>query len=112
MKRLLFILFLLISPLLSNAQLLKLNSKDSLNNRPSKSIYFTAWLKLNGIYDAVGISNYSALNLPSIPTAGRPPDPYFVMDMYQTRIIFGSTFQTKRLGEIISYIETDFYGDN
>jgi DcaP outer membrane protein len=32
--------------------------------------------------------------------------------MFQSRLIFASNFQTKRLGEIVSYIETDFYGND
>lgn len=96
---------------LSMGQLLSLQSKDSLNDIPKKSMYVTAWLKMNGIMDYRGISTTAALNLPSIPTDGSPPDPHFTMDMYQTRIMMGSAFQTEKLGEIISYIETDFYGN-
>ncbi len=111
MKRLvLFSLFVIIT-LSSNAQLLSLNSKDSLNGKPKKAMYFTAWLKMNGILDTRGISSTAALNLPSIPTDGSPPDPHFTMDMYQTRLMFGSSYQSKKLGEIISFIETDFYGN-
>lgn len=97
---------------IANGQLLSLQSKDTLNGMPKKSMYFTAWLKMNGIFDAQGISTTAALNLPSIPTDGSPPDPHFTMDMYQTRLKFGSSFQTQKLGNIISYIETDFYGNN
>ncbi|WP_020532750.1 DcaP family trimeric outer membrane transporter [Flexithrix dorotheae] len=94
------------------AQLLTLASKDSLNNKPKKEFYITAWLKLNGIMDYQGISNTSAMNLTLIPTDGSNPDPHFTMDMYQTRIKLASTFQTLKLGEIFSFIETDFYGGN
>lgn len=100
--------FLVIST--TNAQLLKLASKDSLNGKPLKQFYTTAWIKLNGFYDTQGIPNASAMHLPSIPTDGRPADPQFHMDLYQTRLIFASTFQSKKLGEILSYIETDFFG--
>ncbi len=58
----------------------------------------------------MSLSTTAALNLPSIPTDGRSPDPHFTMDMYQTRIMMGSTYQTEKLGEIISYVEMDFYG--
>lgn len=110
MKKTLLLCILTTIALNSNAQLLNLSSKDSLNGLPVKSMYFTAWLKMNGILDYRGISTTAALNLPSIPTDGRLPDPHFTMDMYQTRIMMGSAFQTKKLGEIISFIETDFYG--
>ena len=96
----------------TNAQFLTLNSADSLNGKPKRMFYTTAWVKLNGIWDYMGISNTAAMNLTDIPTDGRAPDSHFTMDMYQTRLIFASAFQTKRFGEIFSYIETDFYGNN
>ncbi len=111
MKKFVLTLFFLIVLSTAYAQLLNLQSKDSLNGKPKKSIYFTAWLKMNGILDVQEISTTAALNLPSIPTDGSPPDPLFTMDMYQTRLMFGSSYQTKKLGEIISFIETDFYGN-
>ena len=96
----------------SQAQFLMLQSKDSLNNKPKRQFYTTAWVKMNGIFDYMGISNTAAMSLPEIPTDGRSPDSQFSMDMFQTRLIFASAFQTKRFGEIFSYIETDFYGNN
>lgn len=111
MKNILISILILFSYQYVSAQLITLKSKDTLNNKPKQELYLTSWIKLNGIYDVVGLPNTSAMNLPSIPTDGTPNDPHFTMDMYQTRIKLGSTFQTKRLGEIISYIETDFYGN-
>jgi hypothetical protein len=67
---------------------------------------------MNGIWDYMGIDNTAAMSPPDIPTDGRAPDSQFTMDMYQTRLIFASAFQTKLFGEIFSYIETDFYGNN
>lgn len=95
-----------------NAQLLILQSKDSLNGKPTKQFYTTAWVKFSAFYDLRGIPNVSAMHLPSIPTErdSVPDDPQYHADMNQTRIIFATTFQTKFLGEIMSYIETDFYG--
>jgi hypothetical protein len=113
MKLRLVILLILISiSVSSNAQFLTLNSADSLNGKPKRMFYTTAWVKLNGIWDYMGISNTAAMNLTDIPTDGRAPDSHFTMDMYQTRLIFASAFQTKKFGEIFSYIETDFYGNN
>jgi hypothetical protein len=113
MKKLaVFLCIVLITPNSLFGQFLTLNSKDSLNNKPKRQFYTTAWVKLNGIWDYMGISNTAAMNLPEIPTDGRPPDSHFTMDMYQTRLKFASTFQTERFGEIFSYIETDFYGNN
>lgn len=98
---------------LSFGQLLKLQSKDSLNGKPKKQFYTTAWLKLSGFYDIQGIDNFSSMHIPSIPTERMdvPRDPAFFMDVFQSRLIFASAFQTKKLGEITSYIETDFYGN-
>lgn len=97
----------------ANAQVLKLQSKDSLNGKPKKEFYTTAWIKLSGFYDVQGIPNRSSMNIPSIPTEieGVPADPQFFMDAFQSRLIFSSTFQSEKLGEIHSYIETDFYGN-
>jgi hypothetical protein len=67
---------------------------------------------MSAIWDYMGIDNTSAMNLTDIPTDGRPPDSHFTMDMFQSRLKFASTFQTKKFGEIYSYIETDFYGNN
>ncbi len=94
-----------------SGQFLTLNSKDSLNGKPKRQFYTTAWVKMSAIWDYMGIDNTSAMNLTDIPTDGRPPDPHFTMDMYQSRLKFASTFQTKQFGEIFSYIETDFYGN-
>ena len=63
-------------------------------------------------YDQRGIPNVSAMHLPSIPTERENvrDDPQVHADLNQTRLIFASNFQTEYLGEILSYIETDFYG--
>jgi len=108
-------LFIISSTLLlsANAQLLKLESADSLNGKPKKEFYTTAWVKMLGFYDQNGIPNVSSMSLPSIPTErdSANKDGQFHADLYQTRIVFASKFQTKKLGEIKSYIETDFYGN-
>ena len=94
------------------AQLLILQSADSLNGKPKKQFYTTAWVKFSAFYDKEGIPNVSAMHLPSIPTEREnvPADPQYHADMNQTRLIFATTFQTEFIGEIKSYIETDFYG--
>ncbi|MFY0625024.1 MAG: hypothetical protein JXR07_01935 [Reichenbachiella sp.] len=111
--RILLILSFIIYTFQGNAQLLKLQSTDSLNGKPIKQFYTTAWLKFSGFYDFVGIPNESAMHLPSIPTDREniTKDPQYHADLNQTRLKFASTFQTKKLGEIMSYIETDFYGN-
>lgn len=111
-KTVIFLLFVLCSIGLK-AQLLSIQSADSLNGKPKKEFYTTAWLKLSMFYDQRGIPNVSAMHLPSIPTEREnvPDDPQMYADLFQTRIIFASNFQTEYLGEIKSYIETDFYGD-
>tara|TARA_R110002050_G_scaffold286088_1_gene436075 strand:- start:19710 stop:20894 length:1185 start_codon:yes stop_codon:yes gene_type:complete len=112
MKRILPILMLIFLAFQSNAQLLKLQSADSLNGKPKKEFYTTAWVKFSAFYDMRGIPNVSAMHLPSIPTEREniQDDPQYHADMNQTRLIFATRFQTKSLGEIMSYIETDFYG--
>lgn len=95
----------------SFGQFLTLNSKDSLNNKPKRMFYTTAWIKLSAIWDYMGIDNTSSMNPIYIPTDGRPPDSHFTMDMYQSRLKFASAFQTKKFGEIFGYVETDFYGN-
>lgn len=111
MKTLLFMVVFVLGCASAEAQFLTLSSKDSLNDKPKRQFYTTAWVKLNGIWDYMGISNTAAMSLPEIPTDGRQPDSNFTMDMYQTRLVFASAFQTKFFGEIFSYIETDFYGN-
>lgn len=112
MKKWILLLFLINISFFGNAQLLTLQSADSLNGKPKKQFYTTAWVKFSAFYDARGIPNVSAMHLPSIPTEREniEDDPQYHADMNQTRLIFASTFQTKFLGEIFSYIETDFYG--
>ena len=111
-KRILFILTLVFTGFSLQAQLLKLSSPDSLNGKPKKEFYTTAWIKYSGFYDLRGIPNVSSMHLPSIPTERQnvPDDPQYHADLNKTRIIFASAFQTKSLGAIKSYIETDFYG--
>lgn len=112
MKLTLALTVMLLMTTTAKAQFLKLESKDSLNGKPKRQFYTTAWVKMNGIWDYMGIPNTAAMSPPDIPTDGREPDSQFTMDMYQTRLIFASAFQTKLFGEIFSYIETDFYGNN
>lgn len=109
----LFVILCFVMSYSAQAQLLKLSSPDSLNGKPKKEFYTTAWIKYSGFYDLRGIPNVSSMHLPSIPTERQnvPDDPQYHADLNQTRIIFASAFQTKSLGEIMSYIETDFYGN-
>ena len=112
MKKVYLIIALLALGFFSQAQLLKLESADSLNGKPVKQFYTTAWVKLSAFYDFRGIPNQSAMHLPSIPTTrdSVPNDPQYHADLNQTRLIFATAFQTRTIGEIFSYIETDFYG--
>ena len=112
MKRILLIVLVGLMAFEANAQLLVLNSADSLNGKPKKQFYTTAWVKFSAFYDVSGIPNVSSMHLPSIPTERDSviDDPQYHADMNQTRLIFATTFQTEFIGEIKSYIETDFYG--
>lgn len=112
MRKLTLLICLLTLSQIGFSQLLKLQSPDSLNGKPKKQFYTTAWVKFSAFYDKRGIPNVSAMHLPSIPTErdSVQDDPQYHADMNQTRLVFASTFQTKFVGEIFSYIETDFYG--
>lgn len=111
MKKYALVVTFLIVGFAGHAQLLKLESADSLNGKPKKQFYTTAWVKFSAFYDFRGIPNESAMHLPSIPTEREniPDDPQYHADLNQTRLIFATAFQTKSLGEIMSYIETDFF---
>lgn len=111
--RALFLIIIIGMSFGAKGQLLRLQSKDSLNGKPKKEFYTTAWVKMNAFIDFQGIPNESAMHLPSIPTArdSVAADPQYHADLNQTRLIFATAFQTRRLGEIMSYIETDFYGN-
>jgi hypothetical protein len=112
MKKIILFIYFVGIAFMGSAQLLKLQSADSLNGKPVKQFYTTAWVKFSAFYDMRGIPNTSAMHLPSIPTEREniEDDPQYHADMNQTRLIFASTLQTKFVGEIFSYIETDFYG--
>ena len=112
MKKIFLLLLLGLFSIQIQAQLLILQSADSLNGKPKKQFYTTAWVKFSAFYDFTGIPNESSMHLPSIPTEREniEDDPQYHADMNQTRLIFATEFQTKFLGEIKSYIETDFFG--
>lgn len=97
----------------SQAQLLRINSKDSLNGKPKSTVYVKASVKLSGFVDFEGIPNESAVNLPSIPTErdSVTSDTQYNADLYQSRVALGSEIQTEKLGPIVGYIEGDFYGN-
>lgn len=111
MKRLL-ILLLMICHYAGEGQILSMASKDSLNGVPRKKVFFTAWLKFNSFIDTRGIPSESAMHIPSIPTAADNfiADPRYHADLNQSRLKFGFSQQTRRMGEITSYIEADFWG--
>lgn len=87
------------------------NSEDTYEGQPKFSLSVGGWLKVNGIYDFVGVPNQSALNLPSIPVGDVDKEPYFSMDMFQSRLKLESVYRMGPIDSIRAYIETDFYGN-
>ena len=84
-------------------------SKDSLNGKTKNMYTFGGFVKLNVIYDFVGLSNITALNIPEIPVGTQFKNPYISFDTYQTRLWYGSTHQTK-IGKVLINIVGDFWG--
>ena len=112
MKSILLLLIVLcISISNSQSQNLSLNSKDSIAGEPKYKLWIGGRLKLNGIYDFVGIPNTSALNPAQIPTGIYVRDPIFTMDMYQSRLKLGSTLKITDKFDIDAHVEADFFGN-
>ncbi|WP_343331078.1 DcaP family trimeric outer membrane transporter [Draconibacterium aestuarii] len=84
----------------------------SAQSENASNIKVGGWLKINSVYDFVGIGNESALNISAIPTGDVEKDPVFTMDLYQTRLFFDSNVLTTKYGNIQAYVEVDFYGNN
>lgn len=84
-------------------------SSDTLNGKPKNMFIFGGFVKLNVIYDFVGLSNITALNIPEIPVSEQFKNPYISFDTYQTRLWYKSTHQTK-IGEIKIRVIGDFWG--
>lgn len=107
----LFCSFILLSNSL-RAQLMEVESKDSLNGKPKVKSRLTGRLKLNGIYDVKGnLSRNSAL-LIGKDEVSVPNTPAFNMDMRQSQIRFVSTIQLNNGKELTSMLEADFEGPN
>jgi len=84
-------------------------STDTLNSKPKNMFSFGGFIKLSMIYDFVGLSNITALNIPEIPVGKQFKNPYISFDTYQTRLNFNSEHQTS-VGEIKLRIIGDFWG--
>lgn len=84
-------------------------SADTLNGKAKNTFTFGGFIKLNMIYDFVGLSNITALNIPEIPVGKQFKNPYISLDTYQTRLNYNSTHQTN-IGEVKIRIVGDFWG--
>ncbi|WP_316751430.1 DcaP family trimeric outer membrane transporter [Pedobacter gandavensis] len=94
----------------AQAQLIKYESKDSLNGKPKISSALIGRLKLNGIYDISGnLHGNSSFLIHENDVFGRNK-PAFWVDMRQSQIRFTTTTQLKNGKEIRSMLEGDFEG--
>ncbi|WP_131474489.1 DcaP family trimeric outer membrane transporter [Flavobacterium sp. KMS] len=113
-KLLLLVLFcscMLLSNLL-NAQLMAVESKDTLNGKPKVTARLIGRLKLNGIYDIKGsLSGNSSFLIHNNDVSGLDI-PSFSMDMRQSQLRFVSTIQLNNGKELKSMLEADFEGAN
>ncbi len=105
-------LFILSCTFVSIAQQLSVQSKDSLNDRPSWESYLYFKMKLNGVYDiSGGIQGNETFNLNNVDVWGDDDTPNLWMDMHQSQVrLFGA----KEVGghRAIGYFEGDFWGGN
>ena len=94
----------------AQAQLIKYESKDSLNGKPRISSALIGRLKLNGIYDITGnLHGNSSFLIHENDVYGRNK-PAFWVDMRQSQLRFKTTTQLKNGKEISSMLEGDFEG--
>ncbi len=115
MKRYITLLLLLVFLCLNSesmAQRFRLQSKDSLNDRPKWEGYIFFKMKLNGVYDITGgLQEYNTFNLNKIDVWGTDNTPHFWMDMHQSQIrLYGSHEIGKH--QAIGFFEGDFWGGN
>ncbi|KIA97051.1 hypothetical protein OA93_15795 [Flavobacterium sp. KMS] len=102
---------MLLSNLL-NAQLMAVESKDTLNGKPKVTARLIGRLKLNGIYDIKGsLSGNSSFLIHNNDVSGLDI-PSFSMDMRQSQLRFVSTIQLNNGKELKSMLEADFEGAN
>ncbi|AYN04064.1 hypothetical protein EAG11_07565 [Flavobacterium sp. 140616W15] len=107
----LFCSFMLFSNLLS-AQLMAVESKDTLNGKPKFKARLIGRLKLNGIYDIKGNLNGNSSFLIHNNDVSGLDIPAFSMDMRQSQLRFVSTIQLNNGKELKSMLEADFEGAN
>ncbi|WP_409416458.1 DcaP family trimeric outer membrane transporter [Flavobacterium sp. PS2] len=95
-----------------NAQLMAVESKDTLNGKPKVTARLIGRLKLNGIYDIKGsLAGNSSFLIHNNDVSGLDI-PSFSMDMRQSQLRFVSTIQLNNGKELKSMLEADFEGAN
>ncbi|KFF07896.1 DcaP family trimeric outer membrane transporter [Flavobacterium hydatis] len=95
-----------------NAQLMAVESKDTLNGKPKVTARLIGRLKLNGIYDIKGsLAGNSSFLIHKNDVSGLDI-PAFSMDMRQSQLRFVSTIQLNNGKELKSMLEADFEGAN
>jgi hypothetical protein len=106
------LLFLFFSVINGFGQNLKLQSEDSLNNRPTWESYLLFKMKLNGVFDiSGGIQGNETFNLNNVDVWGDDDTPNLWMDLHQSQVRF---FAAKEIGKhrAVGYFEGDFWGGN
>lgn len=106
-----FCSFMLFSSSLS-AQLMAVESKDTLNGKPKFTARLIGRLKLNGIYDIKGNLDGNSSFLIHKNDVSGIDIPAFSMDMRQSQLRFVSTIQLNNGKELKSMLEADFEGAN
>lgn len=109
-KSILLLLFFVANIGLS--QHLKVQSKDSLNGKPSWQSSLLFKLKLNGVFDiSGGLQGNETFNLSNVDVWGDDNTPNLWMDMHQSQIRWSSS---KEIGKssAVGYFEGDFWGGN
>lgn len=113
-KILMFVIFcscMLLSNSMS-AQLMAVESKDTMNGKPKVTARLIGRLKLNGIYDIKGSLNGNSSFLIHKNDVSGLDIPAFSMDMRQSQLRFVSTIQLNNGKELKSMLEADFEGAN
>ncbi len=96
------------------AQILKWQSADSVAGGPRVEGYVGASVRFNASLDDYGLQGSYTFNPVNIDTTFGPDrgDNLLSFDLRQSRIRFGGTVRSTKLGAVEGYVETDFVGPN
>ena len=94
------------------AQIISLESKETVGGQPKNKITLGGYVKLVAAYDYLGLPNGSSFNMYEIPTTNDVENSSLNFNAWQSRIKIGNTFITNKEEKIEAYIEGDFHGDD